>query len=612
MCGIVGAFGTRASRLNLDEELLHLARRGPDHQNLVEVQSNLFFGSTRLAMVDPHPRSNQPFLDPDTGDILSFNGEIYNFLEIKAKLSSDGIEFKTESDTEVLLKFLQRYGVAKLDELNGMYAFAFFNQHESTLTLARDELGKKPLYYFKDESNFIWSSSLESVVKLAGLPKLAKVEDLNYLILGYYLDPSTPYKEVMQILPSQTLTLTLTLEGTRITSCTYTKKSEIQPRRIKSLRESLKNAVETRCKGHDSIAISLSGGVDSTVIAILAAELNLKCETYSAHWSDSDKTRYNTDSMLAQSISNNLGFKHNQIEMIQTENLVHELDLFLDAMEEPNSNPSGVSMMRLYSAIKHDGHRLVLTGDGADEIFSGYERYELVSRIPNMLRMRSLFFQNLVLAGRNSRNGKILAFLASQLSPDTPAAWLYWHSIFTPQELSKLLPTHIKSTPLYSEFSKKFEALTTEDIDVNSASFLMSKDFQVWLPMESNRRLDRISMFHSIEARSPFQDRNVVMTARDLMRESGYKILEKKLLREAFPELKALGVRDDKAGFISPLGHWLRGNPDLVNQTLRILESKYNWNSHELSKYRTSPQRGNFRELVQLWNLIVFVRWHQR
>ena len=610
MCGIVGAVGTRASRLNLDTELIHLTRRGPDHQKLIEVQPNLFFGSTRLAMVDPHPRSNQPFLDPDSGDILSFNGEIYNYLEIKAKLSEDGIVFKTESDTEVLLRFLQQYGVAKLDELNGMYAFAFFNQVESTLTLARDELGKKPLYYFKDESNFIWSSSLESVAKLAGLPKLDQEEDRNYLLVGYYLDPTTPYKEVMQILPSQTVTLSL--EGTRIISSSSAKKSEVRPRRIKTLRESLKNAVETRCNGHDSIAISLSGGVDSTVIAILAAELNLKCETYSAHWSDSDKTRYNTDSLLAQSISKNLGFKHNQIEMIQTKDLVHELDLFLDAMEEPNSNPSGVSMMRLYNAINHDGHRLVLTGDGADEIFSGYERYELVSRIPNVLRIQSLFFQNLVLTSRNSRNGKILGLLASQLNPDTPASWLYWHSIFTPSELSKLSPTLIKKAPLYSEFSTRFEALTGENIDVNAASLLMSKDFQVWLPMESNRRLDRISMYHSIEARSPFQDRDVVVAARDLMHKNKYRILEKRLLREAFPELKALGVRDDKAGFISPLGHWLRGNPDLVHQTLHFLESEYDWDSHELSRYRTSPQRGNFRELVQLWNLIVFVRWHQR
>jgi asparagine synthetase B (glutamine-hydrolysing) len=119
-------------------------------------------------------------------------------------------------------------------------------------------------------------------------------------------------------------------------------------------------------------------------------------------------------------------------------------------------------------------------------------------------------------------------------------------------------------------------------------------------------------MYHSIEARSPFQDRDVVVAARNLMHENKYRILEKKLLRDAFPELKALGVRDDKAGFISPLGHWLRGNPDLVHGTLRFLESEFNWDPSELSKYRTSPQRGNFRELVQLWNLIVFVRWRQR
>ena len=610
MCGILGAVGTRASRSTLDSELLHLARRGPDNQKLIEVKPGVFLGSTRLAMVDPHPRSNQPFTDPDTGDVISFNGEIYNYLEIKARLMEFGESFRTESDTEVLLKFIQHYGVSKLGELNGMYAFAFFNAAESTLTLARDELGKKPLYYFEDESNFIWSSSLESVAHLAGLPKLATEKNLSYLLIGYYLDPRTPYEEIKQILPAQILTISV--GDTKITSSTSERISAYSSSRLETLRGSLKKAVETRCEGHDSIAISLSGGVDSTIIAILAAELNLKCETYSAHWTDSDKTRYNTDSLLAKSISKNLGFKHNQIEMIQTQNLTEELDLFLDAMEEPNSNPSGVSMMRLYRAIQDDGHRLVLTGDGADEIFSGYDRYELISRIPNALKLQSIVAQNLALANGNERYRKLLGLIASQLHPETPAAWLYWHSIFTPSELAELCPGLLEKKALYSEFSTRFESLTHDRVSVNATSLLMSRDFQVWLPMESNRRLDRISMYHSIEARSPFQDREVVDVARKLMLESKYKILEKKLLREAFPELKNIGVRDDKAGFISPIGHWLRGNPQLVLQTLRYLENELNWDSGALSKYLEAPQRGNFRELVQLWNLIVFVRWCQR
>ncbi len=610
MCGILGAVGTSASRSILESELFHLARRGPDYQELITVKQNLFLGSTRLAMVDPHPRSNQPFSDPETGDVISFNGEIYNYLEVKAKLMELGKSFQTESDTEVLLKFIQHYGVSKLSELNGMYAFAFYNASESTLTLARDELGKKPLYYFEDESNFIWSSSLDSVVRLAGLQKPATKKNLNYLLLGYYLDPITPYEGVRQILPAKTLTISVV--DTKITSSTSVRISASPSCRLETLRSSLKRAVETRCEGHDSIAISLSGGVDSTIIAVLAAELNLKCETYSAHWTDSDKTRYNTDSFLAQSISKNLGFKHNQVEMIQTQNLTEELDLFLNAMEEPNGNPSGVSMMRLYRAIQDDGHRLVLTGDGADEIFSGYARYELVSRIPNALKLQSLVAQNLALSNRNNRYRKLFGLIASQLHPETPSAWLYWHSIFTPSELAELCPGLLEKEALYSEFSTSFESLTQSKVSINATSLLMSKDFQVWLPMESNRRLDRISMYHSIEARSPFQDREVVEVARRLMLESKYKILEKKLLREAFPELKSIGVRDDKAGFISPIGHWLRGNPQLVLQTLKYLEIELNWDSGALSKYLEAPQRGNFRELVQLWNLIVFVRWCQR
>jgi asparagine synthase (glutamine-hydrolysing) len=610
MCGIVGAVGNRASRGNIDSELIHLARRGPDHQELIQVRSNILFGSTRLAMVDPHPRSNQPFTDPDTGDVISFNGEIYNYLEIKESLLELGVNFRTESDTEVLLKFLQKYGIDKISELNGMYAFAYFDAGKSTLTLARDELGKKPLYYFKDASNFIWSSSIESVAHLAGLPKLIPEKNLNYLINGYYLDPNTPYEEINQILPSQTLTVCT--HELKVLSNVTLKKCSLRRREDKTLRDSLKYAVETRCNGHDSIAISLSGGVDSAVIAILAAELNLKCETYSAHWSDSDKSRYNTDSLLAAKISKNLGFKHNQVEMIQAKNLVNEIDSFLDAMEEPNSNPSGVSMMRLYKSIGDHGHRLVLTGDGADEILSGYDRYERVLKIPNLLKIHSPAFQNLALADRKKRNGRLLGILATQLSPNTVASWLYWHAIFTPSELAKLSPELLQPRKIYSDFSTNFENLTTDNIDMNASSLLMSKDFQVWLPMESNRRLDRISMYHSIEARSPFQDRDVVDVARRLMRESKYKILEKRILRDSFPELRDLGVREDKAGFISPLGHWLRTNPKLVSETLNYLESQLKWNPLELSKYRDAPQRGIFRELVQLWNLVVFVRWSQR
>jgi len=607
MCGIVGALGSGVSETSLRSQLTHLARRGPDHQQLIEIQPDLFFGSTRLAMVDPLPRSNQPFTDSESGDVLSFNGEIYNYLEIKMKLIQLGVNFTTESDTEVLLKFLQNFGSDSLEELNGMYAFAYFNSRNKTLTLARDELGKKPLYYFQDSTNFIWSSSLKSVAELAGALSLSKNENYEYLTLGYYLDPGTTYKGISEVMPSEVIEIPI--DQSKAIHTHSSSKPAIEKLSAKTLRESLKVAVETRSDGHQTVAISLSGGVDSAIIAILAAELNLKCETYSAHWSDSDKTRYNTDSQLARSISKNLGFTHHQVEMLQTHELVNELDKFLDAMEEPNSNPSGVSMMRLYGEIQKDGHRLILTGDGADEIFSGYSRYELVSRIPNFLNIQSERYQKLVLSRRNRMNGKLLGVMASQLQSETPAAWLYWHAIFTPSELVRLSPSTMNESYLFTKFSAKFKALAPASITTNSASILMSKDFQIWLPMESNRRLDRISMYHSIEARSPFQDRIVVGVARKLMSDSNYRILEKKLLRDAFPELKELGVREDKAGFISPLGHWLRGNPELIRTTVDFLENKLGWNPHELSKLADSPKTGNFRNLIQLWNLIVFVRW---
>jgi len=604
MCGIFGVAGKSISREDFSLYLKHLIKRGPDHQQMMQVSSECIMGSTRLAMVDPLPRSNQPMVDKGTGDVLTFNGEIYNYIELRQEMELDGVHFETESDTEVLLKFLQKTSPPDLSKLNGMFAFAFFNKARNTVSLGRDQLGKKPLYYSLGKERIAWSSSIWIVSKLVGRPIRESDQFGTYHYVGYEISPETFYSNVSELNPGVFATFQLT-----DFSQDYQPKLKAS-KVIKSIsiRDTLREAVEKRIEHHPEIAISLSGGLDSTIIAILVKELGVKCTTFSAHWEDSDKKRYNSDGVLGREISRKLGFNHVQVEMLNTSQLENEIDTFLLAMEEPNSNATGVSMMKLYGAISEQGIRLALTGDGADEIFSGYERYNLIGR-RNVLNLENSIFDKYVLAKRNSILRYPIGVLASQMNPESVSSWLYWHLIFTPSEWGEIRREKFNVASEIEKLKKTILHLSPVRDDSNPAEILMKRDSDIWLSMESNKRLDRVSMFHSIEARSPFQDNQVIQLANIKMQESEYKLLDKKILRSEFPEVENLGVMKEKMGFISPIGHWLRRNPNLVDASFEILNSTQDFRMNEIKKLTNEALNGNFRKISQVWNLIIYAQW---
>lgn len=607
MCGIVGGYGAKVQNEWVSDQTRNLAHRGPDSQASIVLSNEVHFGSARLAMTDPLPRSNQP-LCSDVSAIV-FNGEIYNHKELRKELESEGVSFFTESDTEVLLQSLESWGDLTNLKVEGMYAFAYMNFKDDVLILGRDSLGKKPLYYSVSNNTVHWSSSLKSFASLQTKHDLSNESIFEYMTLGYSIDPGTFKQDVFSVLPGTFLKFKFEEKSLIANVPVKTPFRRIQLPSRKKFRDILRSAVATRIEGHQTSAISLSGGLDSAVIALLASETNSKVTAYSASWPDSDKSRYNDDAQRARIIAQNLGIEFQEVEIFETKKLDANLRDYVRAMEEPNSNPSGLSMMNLYSAISQDSHRLVLTGDGADEILGGYPRYKSLSRIPNLMHINSKFLSNQLDHERNRLNSRFFKLLVSQSSNKSFDNWLHWHWNFTPKELTYLSP-------------KLFGALSTNGIRgklefiepqfKNSAvSFNMQLDREIWLGMESNRKLDRISMHYSIEARSPFQDENVIEYALNYMEETKYKILGKKLLWESFPEMQALGVRQDKAGFISPVGHWLRGNPDLVKSAIEALSCKLPLNNEYLNKLSKAPHSGEYRNIMKLWSLVVLSYWIQ-
>ena len=609
MCGIVGSLFVPKGASWVDEQTKNIHLRGPDSQIVKEVNSNLCMGVARLAMTDPHPRSNQPMIDAETGDVISFNGEIYNFREIRRDLESRQVRFQTESDTEVLLKFLTFYRLESLEKLNGMFAFAFYSKSHNKVYLSRDKLGKKPLYFENNSDSFRWSSSLDS---FKGENDRSSISDLaltQFLSLGYLLDPTTTKPEIKSVMPGEILEISL--DSRRIRKSSFLEQNSSIEEGTCSLRKLLSESVADRIEGHQKVAVSLSGGVDSSIIAI---ELGKNCDqatAFTARWSDSDKQRYNLDSDVAHSVSSKLGLRIESVEMIQASEVEEELKKFLFALEEPNNNPSGVSMLKLYSAIASSGHRLALTGDGSDEIFGGYARHLAVTRVPNLLQLRANNLGRCIFVDSRKTRSNVSKILATQISRKSPLSWLNWHWTFTPLELSRLLSPAISMQLISGSIVNSVALIENLPKELNSPQAIMVRDHQVWLAMESNRKLDRISMHYSIEARSPFQDDRVINWANSYMNTHKHKKLSKIALWEQYPELKTLGVRSDKAGFTSPVGHWLRANPALVRSSLEFLSRDPRFNAKELQYLTDAPQRGKYRELMQLWSLVVLATWMQ-
>jgi asparagine synthase (glutamine-hydrolysing) len=603
MCGIVGGIGSHSLDV-IHKNLNLLNRRGPDHQAINTFSNGLTLGSTRLAMTDPHSRSNQPMVELISENVILFNGEIYNFKIIRRNLIDKGITFDTDSDTEVLLKSMSFYGPKIIPIFEGMFSFAFYDKKRNTLTIARDYLGKKPLYYFLEKNRFFFASQTEFINKFANDSTINLESIRTYLQLGYLVDPQTMYQKITSVKPGEIICIDLK-NFTILSTESFIPVSIQNPDDIE-LSNVVSRALLERVEGHSKFAISLSGGVDSSILALQCSKLGLNAQTYSMAWSNSDKSKYQSDAIAAEEIASKLGLVHKTIEMPKPDQLDTMITEYVRAMGEPNSNPTGISMMTLYSEIAKDNHRLTLTGDGADEVYGGYRRYAALNNLRFVPKIElNVLKESIISGGVKSKFFKNLLLAFVPLKSDE--YWLNWHLLARDNLIDKI----IKGLP-----ARKPDVYGGELFDVYSksrdrASSLMFKDLKTWLPMESNRKLDRISMWYSIEARSPFQSETVIGTGYRKMNSFKFLNVNKELLKEAFIDLKTLPILPSKHGFLSPLGYWLRENPELITESLNSITSYLPFERNQIEALGRSPQSGNFNDFKLLWSLIILNRWFE-
>ena len=509
--------------------------------------------------------------------------------------------FETDSDTEVLLAGLTLQGSNFLRKLNGMFAFCFHDLKSHTIIISRDLLGKKPLYFTVDSDTFNFCSSQDALKSIIKSEARNEHGIQDFLSLGYFVDPVTSNAKIQSVNPGEVISISVDTPTNLVRTEVGSFESAKNPT---NLRECLISAVKNRITGHDRVAVSLSGGLDSTLVAIILKEIKPDATAFSARWPDSDKSRYNHDSEVASRTARELGLDFNTVEIFKSTQLKQMLNLYLEAMEEPNNNSTGLSMLNLYQSIHQSGFRLALTGDGADEIFGGYSRYSKSEQIPNLLHLKSRRIQERLLTSEKRKFGILLG---SQVDPRCISKFLKWHLIFTPQEIALLNPKISAE-----KITERLIWQLSSSINLNSESTkenFMEFDSRLWLSMESNRRLDRVSMKYSVEARSPFQDETVRMIAKKLIRDEPRRTSKRDFMVKAFPELAGFNLQKEKVGFISPIGHWLRGNRELITESLDFLVLKEHFSRQAIDYFRGAPDRGNFSELTKLWTLLVFAQW---
>jgi asparagine synthase (glutamine-hydrolysing) len=594
MCGING--------FNWDDDVLTARmnaatrHRGPDDTGTWSAEG-ISLGNNRLAVIDLSPGGHQPMKSVDGRYVVAYNGEIYNFKELKAQLHD--YVFTSESDTEVLLAGYAAWGLELFAKLNGIFAIALWDTKTQELRLVRDSAGIKPLYYFWDEKRLIFSSEIKAILEHDVPRTLDREALMHYLRVLYVPAPLTMFEAVKKVEPGEILTLK---EG-KLLRHSFAPMAYTGPVTDEALRSTIDRAVERQLVSDRPLGIYLSGGFDSSIILDSVSRVRSQINTFSVGFDLAERenpAKYNTDQAVAKKTAAHYGATHHEVTLSSDE----AAGLFEEAMwhlDEPNGNPTALPMLHLARFTKPHA-TVVCGGDGGDELFGGYPRYRhsLMSTYYRMLPkpMRSM------LGSLDARFGKL----------DTPAGVERWAQFMFQKDatLSRVLADKQLSRGTYEFFRQKFFTPLAADFE---AAF-MSVDRRSWLVDENLVRSDKMSMAAGVEARVPFLDNEVVAFATRVPRNQKVTLWEtKRMLKRAFKgRLPEYLYTEPKRGWFSPAGVWLR-HQQFADMASEILSPSYYEQTRELFDWEEvramfeGHRSSKEYHLTMLWALMAFQVW---
>ena len=572
MCGIAGVLDVYSPAAVIREQLTYLCQqlshRGPDAHG-IQSFPNGGFSHTRLSIIDLSDAGRQPMTSEDGRIHMVFNGEIYNFALLKSELQDQGYRFRSGTDSEVLLNAFHAWGVNAFPKLNGMFAAAFFDAKHKKLTLVRDQFGIKPLHVAQTATGVYFASEIKALLKFitpAGLNHQALSEFMYY---GNALGERTFYQSITRILPGEYWEIsTDTHKMTKkrfwqpqlpVRTMGTNKKSAINEA-ISKTRRLLRLGVHRQLVSDVPVGVFLSGGVDSSAITALASEqLGSALNTYSVGF---DFAGGVNELPQAARVAKKFGTNHHEIH-ISGYDLADTVTELSQAFDEPFGDAANIPLYLLCKAVKGDV-KVVLQGDGGDEIFAGYRRYSTF-RWANVARLPASFLTPAIArlpdSSRKNRVHRYLQALAAKdpamrmarlLTVDFPES-----ECAPPQVLSRELQQQLIHNDPFARYKEVAEQYTGLD----SVQQMLFTDMSIILPDIFLEKVDRATMAASLEVRVPFLDQDlvdyVVALPRKIKMLGGQK---KGLLRSALRGVVPDEVLDaPKTGFGVPYGHWLKG-----------------------------------------------------
>ena len=631
MCGIAGFvdFSKKSDREVLQRMACAVPHRGPDGEGIYLQQANqaaVGLGHRRLSIIDLSTSANQPM--HFEGLHLIFNGEIYNYNEIRQQLISLGHQFETHSDTEVILHGWKEWGEKSIEQWRGMFAITIYDENENELICIRDRPGVKPFHFYWKDDLFLFGSELKSLVAHPCFSKQINRDAVaSYLQYGYVSYPHSIYQDTFKLAPGHLLRLDLSTKEIKVKQYwnvyDYYNKPKLDislPEAVAETERILAESFQLRMVADVPVGVFLSGGYDSScVTSILQKNNTEKIKTFTIGTVDQKLD----EAPFAKAIAQHLGTDHTEYYCTPQEalDIIPQLPFFYD---EPFADSSAIPTI-LVSRMARKSVTVALSADAGDEIFAGYNRYDYISRYGEKLRSIPKSVRKVAVTAMENISSERIPFLRNQYN---------FHSRYdklknllkdpSPSQLLKNLSQVFNSKEIKALFRQEVNELSTahesgelKNMDDDPLAYMMAVDYQTYMVDDILQKVDRAAMSVSLEGREPFLDQHIIEWAAQLPSDLKYYKGEKKyILKQIVHQYIPKEVMErPKMGFAIPVEKWLQAElKEMVEEYLSASRLKEHqlFNIKEVQKLLTEFQNGRTERYLKIWYLLMFQMWYDK
>lgn len=626
MCGIAGAFQQADGKIIAAKMMERLGHRGPDACGIREFVSPdcvAHLAHLRLSIIDLTAAADQPF---SKGDLtMSYNGEVYNYREIRAELHSQGVEFRTESDTEVVLEAWRAWGPSGLLKLRGMFAFAVFDEQAKTMTLVRDRFGIKPMYVHPRGEGVVFASELKAIISTIGSELTVDPLGMVASTLYYWVPPGMDVVRGVSSLPAGTWT-TFHRDGSTESGRFWDPASAASAAagRTVDLAATIADSVDAHLVADVPVAVLLSGGLDSSLVAAIAAQDGPSMNAYTIRFRDVDQKMeaMPDDARYARIVARDLGLPLEEIEL--NPQVAELLPRLVDILDEPIGDPAAINTLLMCDAARESGAKVVLSGMGADELFGGYRKHlacrisHTYRRVPEALRHHvvapTVARLPVAMSGRGIRTTRWAKRFLSFAELPEEAAFRRSYTLYDSADLLALL--HPDLVPTVDEVFEAHRVVYDDNSLDDHVNRMCLADTRMFMQGLNLTYTDRASMAASVEVRVPFVDPEVFDAAFSVRgRAKIHGRTQKYTLKQAARQWLSDEIIDrPKSSFGAPIRSWVSNdlgemiddvllNGDLVSSGFLV--------SSTIQQMIADHRSGQADHAKEIWQLLTLELWHR-